>query len=213
MISVPNINFYNIFATKGQPPAVLSNHITSTIHIMGETSFLGNKATTYGHKHEPIAMKLYEKSMKTKHKCFHVKNCGLIINSDTPIVRASPDGVTSCKCCGKGLLEIKCPYSKQDMTAEEIAREGKYHLQIGNDGKIHLKQTSPWYTQVQTQLGVAEYAWCDFVIFTKRRPYITIERICFDKDRIERELTRGLAFYDKFVLPKLIQKSVELVSL
>ncbi len=122
-------------------------------------------------------------------------------------MRASPDGVISCKYCGKGLLEIECPHSKQATTAEEIAREGKYHLQIGNNGKILLKQNSPWYTQVKTQLGVAKYVWCDFVIFTKRRPYITIERMCFDKDRFETELTRGLAFYDKFVLPKLIKKS------
>ncbi len=142
-----------------------------------------------------------------------MKNSGLIISSDIPIVRVSPDEEISCKCCGKGLLEIKCPYSKQDMTAEEIAYEGKYHLQAGSDDKIHLKQTSPWYTQVQTQLGVAKFTWCDFVIFTKRRPYITVERICFDEDKFERELTRGLAFYDKFVLPKLIKKLVELVSL
>ncbi len=79
------------------------------------------------------------------------------------------------------------------MTAEEIAYEGKYHLPTGKDDKIHLKQTSPWYTQVQTQLGVAKFTWCDFVIFTKKRPYITVERIFFDKDKFERELTRGLA--------------------
>ncbi len=80
--------------------------------IMGRTTVFGNKATAYGHKHEPIARKLYEKSMKSKHKCFKVKNLGLIISSAIPVVRASPDGVISCKCCGKGLLEIKCPYSK-----------------------------------------------------------------------------------------------------
>ncbi len=136
MISVPNITFHNIFAAKGQPPAVLRNHISSTIHIMGETTFLGNKATAYWHKHEPIARKLYEKSMKLN---INVKNSGLIISSDTPIRRASPDGVISCKCCGKGLLEIECPLSKQAMTAEEIGREGRYHLQISNDGKILLK--------------------------------------------------------------------------
>ena len=90
------------------------------------------------------------------------------------------------------------------MTGDEIAFQGTYHLKIGNDTKVHLKHNSPWYTQVQTQLGVTKYSWCDFVIFTHKKPYITVERINFDKERFEIELQRGLAFYDKFVMPKLI---------
>lgn len=95
--------------------------------------------------------------MKYKHKCFQVNNSVLIISSDIPVVRASPDGVISCKCYDKDLVEIKCPYSTQDMTAEKIAYEGKYHRQTGNDDKLHLKQNSPWYTHVRTHLGVGKY--------------------------------------------------------
>ena len=31
-----------------------------------------------------------------------------------PFLGASPDGLVCCSCCGKGLLEIKCPYSIRD---------------------------------------------------------------------------------------------------
>ena len=73
---------------------------------MGEATFCGNKATAYGHKNEIIARKLYEKYMKNHHKSFQVQSSGLVISKDIPFLRASPDGIISCKCCGKGILEI-----------------------------------------------------------------------------------------------------------
>ncbi|KAG0728899.1 Serine/threonine-protein phosphatase 4 regulatory subunit 3 [Chionoecetes opilio] len=35
---------------------------------------------------------------------------------------------------------------------EEVARRGKYHVVLGNDGKYNLKKSSAWYTQVQAHL-------------------------------------------------------------
>lgn len=150
--------------------------------------------------------------MKRKHKCFQVKSSGLVINRDIPILRASPDGLISCKCYGNGTLDIKCPYKTklQAMTGEEKAREGKYYLEMV-DNEVHLKHNSPWYTQIQTHLGITKYLWCDFVIFTKMAPNITVERIYFDKERFDREVERGLDFYEKFVMPKLINRTMIIV--
>ncbi len=175
--------------------------------IMGTTKFCGNSATDYGQKYEVIARKLYEKSMKPKHKHLKVMNSGLMINKDNPLLRASPDALVTCHCCGKGLLEIKCPYTEtfKTMTGEEIAQEGKYHLKIGG-GKVQLKRTSQWYTQVQTQLAVTQYSWCDFLVFTQKEPHLTIERIKYDQLNFENEYQRALNFYNKFVLPKLLSK-------
>lgn len=175
--------------------------------IMGESKFLGNTATDYGQKYEPVARKLYEEAMKSKHQQLMVKSSGLFVSKDIPLLRASPDALVSCQCCGKGLLEIKCPFSQnlQTKTAEEIAAEGKYHLKIGINNNVELKQTSTWYTQIQAQLFVTQYSWCDFVVFTQKKPHITTQRIFFKKDRFEADLQRALAFHEKYIMPKLMQ--------
>lgn len=44
---------------------------------------------------------------------FHCSETGIFVYKDYPYLAASPNGVTECKCCGKGLLEIKYPFSLQ----------------------------------------------------------------------------------------------------
>jgi len=46
-----------------------------------------------------------------------VSNSVLVINPQWPFIGACPDGIVECNCCGKGVLEIKCPYSHR---GEEI---------------------------------------------------------------------------------------------
>ncbi len=108
---------------------------------------------------------------------------GLCVCKTNPVLRASPDGVVSCKCCGTGVIEIKCPYSSttNSLTGESLSRWGSIVLFFGNDNKVHLKKSSQWYTQVQTHLGVKEYPWCDFVLFSRREPCLTIEKITLTK--------------------------------
>ncbi len=139
--------------------------------IMGLSSFKGNLSTKFGKETEPIAKKLYIKEMKKIHQQLKVLGCGLFINKDNPLLRATPDGIVSCTCCDKGLLEIKCPHSDKYrfLSSREIALSNNYHVTIGENSHIELKTSSPWYTQVQTHLGVSGFAWCDFVMFTQKK--------------------------------------------
>ncbi len=100
----------------------------------------------YGKKQEALARKLYETQMRKKHKGLKVKCAGLIISKNCPLLRASPDGIVSCSCCGTGIVEIKCPYKFQFQTGEEIARDGSYHIKLGDDNKVQLKEVSVVYT-------------------------------------------------------------------
>ena len=92
--------------------------------IMGLSGFTGNLSTKYGKETEPIAKKLYFKEMEKRHKQFKFAGCGLFINKDNPQLRATPDGIVSCKCCSKGLLEVRCPYSDKYkfLSGREIAQ-------------------------------------------------------------------------------------------
>lgn len=71
---------------------------------LGYTTFTGNKATLFGQKYEYIAQKFYELKMNTK-----IHEFGTIISDKTPILGASPDGISD-----EGImLEIKTLYSRQ----------------------------------------------------------------------------------------------------
>ncbi len=108
--------------------------------ILGKSKFLVNSATDYGLQNEAVAKKLYVQFMTGKHKQCKVISLGLIVNKENPLLRASPDGLVSCQCCSKGLLEIKCPYSDKwkNMIGEEIARKGNYHLKLGANNEVNL---------------------------------------------------------------------------
>lgn len=70
-----------------------------------------NIATEWGKKHESSGKKLYLNKLKNEHINFSLSTSGLVINPNCPYIGASPDGIINCDCCGKGCLEIKCPYS------------------------------------------------------------------------------------------------------
>ena len=52
-----------------------------------------------------------EEKKRLGHKDVKVEPCGLFVIQNKSFLGASPDAVVSCSCCGKGVLEIKCPYS------------------------------------------------------------------------------------------------------
>jgi len=66
-----------------------------------------SKATSWGCQHERQARDLY---IKDHHDGFTVTDSGLVISSHWPYIGASPDGIVECRCHGKGVLEIKCPF-------------------------------------------------------------------------------------------------------
>ena len=48
--------------------------------------------------------------MQRTHDSFKMERYGFFISNAYPFIGASPDSVVECNCCGKGTIEIKCPY-------------------------------------------------------------------------------------------------------
>ena len=97
-----------------------------------------------------------------------------------------------CSCCGKGILEIKCPYSVRDGVPKDV-----YFLKENKLARQHQ-----YYYQVQGQMGILEYSYCDFVVWTPHD--IVIERIMFDQpffDTMKKQLD---LFFVKVILPKIL---------
>ena len=154
--------------------------------FLGKTIEFSSAATEYGINMEKVARSQFFALFKQNHKKPSIEDCGLFTSKDHPYLGASPDGIVKCKCCRTRLVEIKCSLKYQDISPPEVADINSYHLETIN-GEIKVKKTSPWYYQIQTQMGVCKIDKCDLVFFTRKG--ISVETVYFD-----------LEFYQKIVL-------------
>ena len=176
----------------------LENYITKKIYNTDGITFK-TKAMEFGTTHEPIARQMYFRKYKAEHKNAHLSTCGLFVSKKTPYIGASPDGVVSCKCCGKGIIEIKCSDLYKDKTPYEacLLSQNKYHLCLDENQLVHLKTDSPWYVQIQGQMGVCEVNWCDFIFYTLKS--FICERIYFDKEFFDDIVQKCDRFFEKYM--------------
>ena len=156
----------------------------------------------FGKKYEPVARQQYIDSCKKSHRNFKVDTCGLYICDQYPFMGASPDGKVTCKCCGVGLIEIKCSFTYQNVEPSEACKDDHYHLYLDENNDTRLKQTSPWYIQIQGQMGICKVLWCDFVFFTRKG--IVIDRIEFDPEIYSEIVKKCNKFFEKYVITALL---------
>lgn len=162
-----------------------------------------SKATQWGCSHEAIARDHYKSVQCGRHQSFSLKSCGLVLNPDWPHLGASPDGIVKCKCCGQGVLEVKCPFCGNDEDVEVTASSSKSCLVRNPDGCLHLDQTHTYYYQVQTQIFICNVDYCDFCVctFPDQHPTMHIERIFKDTELWKSctEKTTNTAFYQNLL--------------
>ena len=65
-------------------------------------------------------------------------------------VGATPYGLVSCDCCGNVILEIKCPFTLQNKTTNELE-----WLVVDDEGELCLNRSHKYFYQVQMQLFVS----------------------------------------------------------
>ncbi|XP_029955469.1 uncharacterized protein LOC115394311 isoform X2 [Salarias fasciatus] len=102
--------------------------------------------------------------------------CGFVIHPDASWLGASPDGLIfdPSEQSQFGLIEIKCPNVKSYVDCPYLKM---------NSGKLELKQTHAYYSQVQGQMLITGMDWCDFVVSAEED--ILIQRIYKDRDMCE----------------------------
>jgi hypothetical protein len=83
---------------------------------------------------------------------------------------SSPDSFVKCECCGKGVIEVKCPYMcKQE---SEGSRRFSFFLKEDSCGNLHLDIYHAYYFQVQAQLKFCCTSYADFVVWTEKQLFI-----------------------------------------
>lgn len=134
-------------------------------HMLRQSAVCTTEALEWGRKKEKKARQLYFQVESKSHRHLKVEERGLKISSSKPFIGASADGLVSCDCHQNRLIEIKCPHSLRTKSPKEAARE-RGCLQDPVTGVWSLKEDSPFYVQIQTQLFVYGLHHCDLVLYT-----------------------------------------------
>ena len=178
--------------------------------IVGYRSFdISSKtAVKYGTDHEADARHIYTVQQINHHQNFTCRQSGFLIDSNDTFFGASADGIVDCGCCGKGVLEIKCPFSHKTHTAHEAANMDS-NFYFNTD--LRLKTGHKYYTQIQLQMHVNKVRYCDFVVFTQPcEPCIQITRIHHDDQFCKHLIKATVSFWTTFVLPELVSGRLEI---
>ena len=94
-------------------------------------------------------------------------------------------------------------YKYRDTTPDDTALNSDFVLRKEVDGSLKLKQNHVYYSQIQGQMAIGEWKWCDFVVYTTKG--ISIERIPFNSTFWESELLPKLTeFYTLCVAPEIV---------
>ncbi|KZS20837.1 Uncharacterized protein APZ42_012369, partial [Daphnia magna] len=134
-------------------------------------SLFQSQATQWGIKHESSAINLLKQLMNTNklHQEFVVSENGLYVSLSHGYLAATPDGISHCKCHGKAVIEVKCPFSHKDRTLEQAAIiDPNFCLYVDEDGILKLKRSHPYFYQVQQQMFVCEITKCFFCVYTSK---------------------------------------------
>ena len=160
-------------------------------------------ACAWGQKHESTARGVYYSKYAKIHDTFSISDSGLVIDLKYPFMGESPDGLVVCTCCGKGVLEIKCPYSCKTKSFEERAKEKDFFLERSGD-HLTLKHSHSYFYQVQLQMMFCAVMYCNFVVW--REDDFHVERITVDIEFINEAVVKVQRFIQVGILPELLGK-------
>ena len=122
----------------------------------------------WGLDNEPRVVEQYKKLQNVK-----VEKCGLVINPKWPWLGCSPDGIVNEKA-----IEIKCPFSKKDLTIIEACADKSFFCTLEND-QPKLKRTHVYYFQCQGIMAITGLQEIDFIVYTNKG--LNVETIKFDE--------------------------------
>ena len=136
-----------------------------------------------------------------------ISDSGLVIYEELPYIAASLDLEVKCKCCGAGLVEIKCPLIRGEILSADNLGYLQNTITSDNKNTTVLKTNEPYYFQVQGQLGVTGRNYCDFFVYTTAGFHL--ERIFFDENLWQHMLIQFKWFWMNILCPELLQSLVK----
>ena len=150
-------------------------------------------STCWGLDHEKSALSEYSVQNKDKHSNFSLLESGLVINPLYPHFGATPDGIVQCTCCGRGVVEVKCPYRCKDTSFKKASQDSTFCLTNTAEGKFTLKTGHAYYYQIQLQMEVCQVKYCDFIVWSPNE--MIVLRILPNKHFIDSAIEKATRFF------------------
>lgn len=143
--------------------------------------------------------------MQGIHIQFNLKECGLIVHPNYPLFGASPDGLSEYNCCGKGCIEIKCPYSLKDgKDFNEILKlKDPYLLYDDETKRYEINQQHTYFFQIQMQIFLADVQFCDFCIWSPKE--MLVLRIFANNEFWVANSQKAKTFATSVLLPEILR--------
>lgn len=177
-------------AQMKQSPSLVSK-------IMQYTTF-SSSATAHGNKFEPEAIESFRRQQADQHEDFSIERCGLVVCPIEPCFGASPDGIVQCRCHGKAVLEVKCPYKYKD-SLDGWKQDPNFSLDLNGN----LKRNHKYFAQIQFQMDVTDSKFGYFFVYSPANPDGLMCTVLRD-DRFLSDLRpKMLQNFLSFVLPEL----------
>lgn len=124
----------------------------------------------WGRKHEKAARKKYA-DVKTAEVGIVVrtKDCGLYVHPYHGWLAATPDAAVHFDSNAEpdGILEVKFPYTERENHPLQSCTNPNFYATLCT-GNLKLKREHNYYHQVQLQLAVTTFKWCDFCVYTTK---------------------------------------------
>ncbi|XP_041472362.1 uncharacterized protein LOC121421662 [Lytechinus variegatus] len=189
---------YDVLHTNQEKPAksVLLN-ITNPNMTPIKTASL-----KYGRENESKVLEEYART--SRHDDLKIAHSGLRLDAERHWLGASADGLVECSCHGKGVIEIKCPYSARNMSTDEYLKSKYCCL----DENSHLKYGHRYYDQVQTQMHVYNVQYCTFIV--KAGNKLIVNHVQRDDSYLHAAVSKLEKFWRTNVVPELVTRKIEL---
>jgi len=95
-----------------------------------------------------------------------IRSTGLVVQPTLFWIGASPDGLMI-ESSGPVLIEIKCPYSKRNLSPSQIVEDPDFYVGLKDEKPfLNPNDTKGYYTQVQVAMGLSQLKKCYFIAYT-----------------------------------------------
>ena len=106
-------------------------------------------AITWGRLNEQNGINEFLKKFKRKHYDVSIIQPGLLLYETCPFIGGSADALVTCSCCGRFILEVKCPYSLRNQNPIIDGHKLPY---LSDD--LKLRKNHVYFSQIQTYLAL-----------------------------------------------------------
>ena len=129
-------------------------NIEKKLSTMLSATEIKSASVIHGKKYEKLALEKFQ-----EHEGVLVRECGLFVSTECPMLAASPDGLIG----DDTVVEVKCPFTARTKPIDATTID---FLTLDQNGSLTLKTDHNYFYQIQGQLFCTGRQHCRFIVYT-----------------------------------------------